>query len=134
MYVQTDFGWKFKNPLNPHDNECKLLNGIHFVKCIDEHSYSTKEIFNARGYSFIQQPFFTNVYSGLNHPLYPERGMISNRRSTLAISFNPNLTFSVVVTDPKLEFTSTNPDTFPKSLVLLAKNSGSVNLYLKVNI
>ena len=123
--------------------------GMNLLKSIESIVYSQKEIFisiyesysNISGFykgteyspDGIIQSYLTHPSPGLLHTLRLEDGMITNRgMSSLNILFNPNLSYRIRITDPSLEFLSSNPDAIPRSYVRLGHNAGWVGLYLKV--
>ena len=121
-------------------SHCLNKTGILFVKCIEAIAFSTTETITvyhdftlSSNYSTKIRLFFANNWSGLVlSPQLKDGMMTKTSGSTVSLELNPSLTYRIRVTDPKLEFLSTNPDSIPRSALKLRHNSGFVVVYMKV--
>ena len=105
--------------------QCFNFTGELMIKCVENGSYSSDEIFVDSKMSKNVQTFFTDGPSGLVHSFHAK--MKHN------IKLNPNMTYRMIIVDKKLELTSLNPDIFPRSILMLKQNTGHIIIYLKVN-
>ena len=53
-------------------------------------------------------------------------------RTTLHLAINANITSTIMITDPKLQFAAFNPDAIPKTKLTLEQNKGLIAAYLTV--
>ena len=49
------------------------------------------------------------------------------------MAINTNITSTIMITDPKLQFAAFNPDAIPKTKLTLEQNKGLIAAYLKVS-
>ena len=78
--------------------------------------------------------FFITRYRGVGQSLMIDPGMVTNSRITsLEMELNPNLSYTVFITDPTLQFMFGSPDILPRSILTLTQNAGYLYVYLKVN-
>ena len=120
----SSYGWK-KN----FNLKCVNLTGKLFIACVEGAAYSNNEIFTNANMSNKVQIFFTDFGSGLVHSFRAEMAQKSNSPLVL----NPFLMYRIIIIDKKLEMTNLNPDLFPRSILMLRRNTGSFEVYLKVN-
>ena len=79
------------------------------------------------------KPFLGDLWNGLIYSLNLDAKMITHKGgTTVTLSLNPNISYRMRITDPKLQFLSANPDTIPRSLVRIGHNAGIAVVYLKV--
>ena len=68
------------------------------------------------------------------HSLEIDSGVINlSVRTTLHLAINANITSTIMITDPKLQFAAFNPDAIPKTKLTLEQNKGLIAAYLKVS-
>ena len=108
--------------------------GNPYIHCIEEEAYSQDDVFIERR-NFKVISFFNDNFSGLIHSTIINSGVISTKAgTTINIQLNPNLSYIILITDPKLHFLFSNPDTIPRTFLRFETNAGGVSLYFKVNI
>ena len=68
------------------------------------------------------KPFLGDLWNGLIYSLNLDAKMITHKGgTTVTLSLNPNISYRMRITDPKLQFLSANPDTIPRSLVRIGQ-------------
>ena len=131
-------GWKVA--FQDDDNVCQNKSGKHLIQCIEENTFSVNETFSdiklnqsARLNDMKIKPWLGDLWNGLVLSIHLEPKMITNYAfSSLSAFLNPNMSYRIRVTDPKLEFLGLNPDTIPRTLVKLGHYAGVSVVYLKV--
>ena len=108
---------------------CKDHSGKKFIQCIENNTYSSKEIIRRHGESIKVEPFFMFGYVGLAHSLK----ILSQNNHLPIIMLNGKLRYFIFLTDPNLAFITLNPNT-PRTSVSLNIEEGLVLLHLKVEI
>ena len=79
--------------------------------------------------------FFVGQYRGVGQSLMIDPGLVTNSRmTTLQLELNPNLSYSLFITDPTLQFIFGSPDILPRSHLTLKQSAGFLYVYLKVNM
>ena len=107
---------------------CKDHSGKKFIQCIENNTYSSKEIIRRHGESIKVEPFFMFGYVGLAHSLQ----IVSGETYLPTIMFNGKLRYFVHLTDPNLELFTLNPTT-ARTRVSLNVDEGLMLLYIKVH-
>ena len=128
------------------ESVCLNLTGQALYKCIEERAHSVNDLFNQSEandkYFNISNssgpiranPFYLGVDHGLPHSLQIESGVINlSVRTSLHLAINANITSTIMITDPKLQFAAFNPDAIPKTKLTLEQNKGLIAAYLKVS-
>ena len=140
LHPERGVGWKLDEAL------CKSEEtGESFVNCINEKAYSTADIFTSTSekdvftstlnHAFKASYSYTDETTGPYQVLNISAGSISNkayRLDSLQIRLNPNISYYVVFTDPKLNFLVSSPDTIPRTLISLKQHAGELWPHLKV--
>ena len=94
--------------------------GDKFVECIERNTFNETDIFaESQTSSLTVTSFYMKDVSGIVQSLDIGVGMITqNYLSTMEILFNNNidLSYTVVIVDPRLQIFSESPDTLPISL------------------
>ena len=116
-------------------------------KCIEERAHSVNDLFNqseandkyfnisTSSNQVKAKPFYLGVEHGLPHSLQIESGVINlSVWTSLHLAINANITSTIMITDPKLQFAAFNPEAIPKTKLTLEQNKGMIVAYLKVSI
>ena len=127
------------------ESSCFNLTGGELYKCIEDRAFSINDIFNlseanckyfnisTSSKQVRANPFYLGVDHGLPHSLQIESGVITlSVRTSLHLAINTNITSTIMITDPKLQFAAFNPDAIPKTKLTLEQNKGLIAAYLKV--
>ena len=136
------------------DNFCKDMFGDKLIKCVEENTFMANDILVSDSYRFkplykdskidelfdadsIQsvdvQVHYLDNSNRMAHVLYPEPGVISQRIfSSFHLTLNNTFTYDILISDPKLMFTTTRHGSFPTTLIPLEKGSGIKVLFIKV--
>ena len=81
------------------------------------------------------QTYYVANANGLTHIFKPEAGVITqNLSSTFKIHLNMNMTYFLLIGDPKVSIPSAMSDAVPRMLVQVDKGAGVMSLNLKVII
>ena len=129
MNPVTRLGFKMGN-----ETECIHKIGEHFIQCLEERSFSTDDIFpvGRRG-PWNASYFYADDICGLVQSVNIDTGVISKSiAGTLSMEMNSNISYFIRITDPKLQFTTTNIDTVPRTEITLENKAVVVNFLLKV--
>ena len=120
------FGWDYSS--------CANTTGDEFINCMSRVAFSAEEIIiNPNILINKSTSYFINQYGGVGQSLKVDPGMVtSNLMTTLDLVLNHSLSYSVFITDPKLQFTFGSPDIHPRTLLTLKRNAGFLEVYLKV--
>ena len=64
-----------------------------------------------------------------------KRGVISlNESDTGFVLLNKNVSYSLIISDPKMQLWMANPHAIPRTYLYLEASAGMVFVYLKVNL
>ena len=128
--TSTRKGYKTAN-----DTPCDDTKGDHYINCLDNETFSFDDIFPFGGKHFRATPFYPDNTHGLVQLVTINPGVLSTSSAkALNIKMNPNMSYFVVVTDPKLQFISSNPKIIPRTVLKFSRNAGFVNLFMEVII
>ena len=127
------------NPINglgfkrANYTNCTKTNGEKLIQCVEENTFTGKETFIGQLKHFDVQLFYVNdEFHGLGQSVKIKYGVIKKSLArTIFLKMNPNITYEIAITDPKLQFSSYTPDSIPTSLITLKKNAGFAVLFLK---
>ena len=97
------------------------------IECIENNTYSSKDIIREIGGRLKVEPFFMFGYVGMAHSLKVE----SQETYLPVIRLNGKLRYFVHLTDPNLELFTLNPTT-ARTRVSLNVDEGLMLLYIKV--
>ena len=124
----TDYGWH-----DLHAMENCGGSGADFINCIKNQAYLEENILSFPLNSSIRiRSYFQHYYTGIVYSLELDTAMIGIKyHTTFKLSLNENLTYEIALTDPKLNFMSGNPETFPKAQVILQSKTKTIKLNLK---
>ena len=112
--------------------ECKETNGKQFIECMENRAFSIDDIFPFEKSSFNTIPYYADDTIGLVHSVKIDSGVISkNQASTLAIKLSQNISYFLVLADPKLQSTSNSLELVPRTIIILKENAGLVTFILK---
>ena len=117
-----------------NETDCIHKIGEQFIQCLEERSFSTDDIFpvGRRG-PWNASHFYADDIRGLVQSVNIDTGVISKSvAGTLSMEINSNLSYFIRITDPKLQFTTTNIDTVPRTEITLENKAVVVNFVLKV--
>ena len=119
---------------NGNGQTCTNKNGVELIQCMEEKTFSVNETFPLEQTDLeIQLYYVDNHHLGLGQSVRIKPGKISKRvTETISIIMNPNMSYYVQIMDPKLKFTSFNPDSVPRVIMSLKENAGIANFFLKV--
>ena len=131
-------------PINPvtklgyktaEDTPCTNTIVDNYIKCMENESYSVEDIFPFnKTKHFKVKPYYAANIKGIVYSVTIDSGVMrTSVTRTLNIKMNPNISYFIVMTDPKLQFISTNPKVIPRTVLKFEKNSGTVTLYLQVD-
>ena len=123
-----EYGWKVK------PDECGKSAEEEYLRCIEERAYPKSEIFVDLDHSNVKTlvTFFFNFYHGLDQYLELHTGLLTqNYLTSTDIKFNSNISYTLIVMDPKLFIVSEIHDRIPRYKLKISKNV-NINLYLKV--
>ena len=102
---------------------------------MENEAFSQEDIFPYGMNHLYVHPYFSDETNGLIQSVKIDSGVISTKAmSTLKIQFNPNMTYTILITDPLLQFFNSNPNTVPRTILRMEKSAGYVTLFLKANI
>ena len=110
-------------------------SGKEFIECFEKRAYSKDDIF-ITNVSFHLNSFYVKQYKGLVQNIEFDKGKIGyEKRSTIKISLNPNISYDVFIMDRKMQIFSNSPSTIPRSRIKLVHGSPTTTeVYLKVDI
>ena len=113
---------------------CLNLTGNPFIDCVEDKSYSISEILP--DYSACEvKHFYVSEWWGLAKSVEIEEGAISNNvLSTPFIHLNENITYMIMLTDPKLQLYTASPDVISRSLITIKQQAGQYHFYVKVGM
>ena len=113
---------------NDYQSECSNIGGQTFYDCVEEKSYS-----HPSNTSLIKvKPFFVSEWWGLGKSVEIEV-MSNNVLSTPYIDLNENISYMILITDPKLQLYTASPDVVSRSLFSIKQNPGQYHFYLEVS-
>ena len=128
--TSTRKGYKTAN-----DTPCVDTKGDQYISCMENETFSFDDIFPFGGKHFQATPFYPDNTHGLVQLVTINSGVLSTSSAkTLNIKMNPNMSYFIVVTDPKLQFISNNPKIVPRTVLKFSRNAGFVNLFMEVII
>ena len=115
---------------------CANRNGDEIIRCMEEKAFSINETFPLEQTNLeVQLYYVDNHLLGLGQSVKIKPGKISKRvTETVSIIMNPNMSYYVQIMDPKMKFTSFNPDSVPRVIMSLKENAGIANFFLKVKL
>ena len=126
----TNLGYKIGN-----EAECIDKIGEEFIQCLEERSFSTDDIFPVERRQWNATYFYTDEYRGLVQSVKIDTGVITKSIArTLSMEMNPNISYYVTITDPKLQFTSSNLDVVPRSVITLKNKAVVANFIMKESL
>ena len=126
--TSTRKGYKTAN-----DTPCVDTKGDQYISCMENEAFSSDDIFPFGGKHFRATPFYPDNTHGLVQLVTINSGVLSTSSAkTLNIKMNPNMSYFIVVTDPKLQFISNNPKIVPRTVLKFSRNAGFVNLFMEV--
>ena len=117
-------------------NDARCIDADDYIKCMENETFSVEEVFPFNYKDFNSTPFYADLRSGIAQSVKINPGAISTsaaQTQTLNMKLNPNMSYIIILTDPKMQFTSYNPEVIPRILLKYPENVGVVTLYLKVN-
>ena len=112
--------------------ECKNLNGQQFIQCIEQNAYSANEVIFSSEESFQITPAFFSNLSSIVYSFEVFPGTKGRHHDQTTVELNPNLSYSIGITDPKLQIATLNPFVVSRSVLQLTERAGDINLFLKV--
>ena len=111
--------------------------GEQFKECVEDNAFSANDTNTLAGCPSCNTSnaatlslFYQTDYFGIVQSLEVNRGIISDNESdSLFLSLNKNLSYNIIVSDTKLQLWMGNPQTIPKTLIVLDTSAGfhSVN-------
>ena len=126
-----------------------------FIECIEENSYSAHDVLRFSNSilrpiykddkiyhlyashinkSIHVKPQYVDDYNGMGLFLYSDPGFISEKMdSTLQLHLVNNISYYIVIADPKLMIATARPDSAPTTMIKLKKGAGMTYLFLKVS-
>ena len=109
-------------------------SGIKYIQCLEEMSYSAYDIF-AHDF-FRASTIYAGWKEGLVQSLDLDIGNITNNLdTTMEVSLNSNLSYQLLIMDPKIQIFSEIPNIYPLTRLSLPKQyDGALQLYLKVHL
>ena len=123
--LNTTSGWKSENAGKMN---CKEQNGKEFIKCVEDNSYASMNMTPDAEHLYVD---YDNVISQI---LQMEPGDITNDpRTTIQIPINDSLTYHIIVSDPKMQWTLYESDAPQIYLDLFPYTPRSVGFYMKVS-
>ena len=88
--------------------------GDTFIKCIEQNTYSIKDILNQSFVSndaFQVKSFYANNYYQMIHSLEFDDGMITHdSRTTHTVKFNNHISYKVFIMDPRIQIFRDSPE------------------------
>ena len=131
------FGWKSNDGLK----KCiGMVFGDQFIKCVEDNTYSASDTntstvcpsCNSSDVATLSM-FYQADFFGIVQSLKIKRGVISHNESdTLFVSLNKNVSYNLIITDPKMQLFMANPEAIPRTYLYLEASAGIVFVYLKV--
>ena len=96
--------------------------------------YSKSDVFIDANVSYRIESFYISMYKGIVQSLEFEKGIIwYDFQHTVDISLNNNITYEVVIMDPKAQILSSSNSIIPRSKIRLVYGSSTTTeVYLKV--
>ena len=114
-------------------NDARCIDADDYIKCIEDEAFSVEEVFPFKYKLFNATPFYSDLRNGIAQSVKINPGAISTSAAqTINMKLNPNMSYIIMLTDPKMQFTSYNPEVIPRIVLTYAENVGIVSLYLKV--
>ena len=90
--------------------------GDQYFHCMETETFSKGDIFPYGMKHLHAHPFYSDETSGLIQLVEIDSGVISTKAlSTIRIRFNPNMSYTLLITDPLLQFVNSNPNKKAKS-------------------
>ena len=126
--TEYGLGWKV-------EEGCEEFSGGEYIQCIEEIAFTKEDIFTDFEYEGLKaNTFFVGWMEGLAQSLDIDDGNITNDfYTTMAVSLNNNLSYQIIVMDPKIQIFSEVPQTYPITRVsLMNQYVGALEVYLKV--
>ena len=158
----TGVGWKIvddiKSPQPPL--VCHEETMEKFIECIEGNTYSAHDVLmfsnsavhpsNLRpiykddkidhlyaahsNKSIRVKPQYVDDWNGMGLFLYSDPGFISEKMdSTLQLHLVNNISYYIVIADPKLMIATARPDSAPTTMIKLKEGAGMTYLFLKVS-
>ena len=121
-------GWKYYN-----SSLCRKFKQDHFIECIEKGAYTTKDIIlNSNGAN--ATPLYMSDYPGLfSHSLHIYPGHITYEIfTTFKIQLNVNISYIILIMDPKIQFLTPSHMTIPRTIVSIPQDAGMVQISLEV--
>ena len=108
---------------------CKNLTaGKDFMKCVEHNAFSQKDIIRS-SHLYNISTFVTTNFLGLLRSL--QMHLHHDRRTTLYL--DGEIRYIIYITDPKMQFITSNPRAIPRTRLSLDKNEGMVIVFLQVS-
>ena len=107
-------------------------SGEKYIQCMEEISYSEDDIFVDD--TLRASTIYAGWTEGLVQSLDLDIGNITNNfHTTMEISLNTNLSYQLLIMDPKIQIFSDIPNIYPVTRLSLPKQyDGALQLYMKV--
>ena len=130
-------GWKSNDGLK----KCSgIAFGEQFIKCVEDYTYSasytnTSAVCPSCNSSDVAtlSLFYQADFYGIVQSLKMKRGVISlNESDTVFVLLNKNVSYSLIISDPKMQLWMANPHAIPRTYLYLEASAGMVFVYLKV--
>ena len=126
------YGWNATTEitgLHYDESEGTLCNhetaGAQFVQCVENYAFSEKEVI--RNYHFYDiSTFVTTSFLGLLKSLQLQLHQTNNT----VLELNGEIRYLIYITDPKLQFVTSNPRAIPRTRLSLDKDEGMVIVFL----
>ena len=101
---------------------------------MENETYSAEDIFHFnKTKHFKVRSYYIGNSHGMVHSVTIDPGVIlTSSARTITIKMNPNISYFIVMTDPKLQFMISNPKVVPRTVLILGENHGTIQLYLQV--
>ena len=115
-------------------NDARCIDANDYIKCMENETFSVAEVFPFKYKDFNSTPFYADLRSGIAQSVKIKPGAISTsaaQTQTLNMKLNPNMSYIIILTDPKMQFSSYNPEVIPRIVLTYPENVGVVTLYLK---
>ena len=130
-------GWKNDDGLK----KCgRMAYGEQFIKCVEDNTYSSSDTntsavcpsCNSSDVATLSL-FYQADFYGIVQSLKMKRGVISlNESDTVFVLLNKNVSYSLIISDPKMQLWMANPHAIPRTYLYLEASAGMVFVYLKV--
>ena len=119
-----------------------MAYGEQFIKCVEDNTYSSSDTntsavcpsCNSSDVATLSL-FYQADFYGIVQSLKMKRGVISlNESDTGFVLLNKNVSYSLIISDPKMQLWMANPHAIPRTYLYLEASAGMVFVYLKVNL